>query len=248
MRQDARSGSIRWRAGGCVAAALIGINLFAAAPAAADEVAPAAPNQAPPGPQGYPGQKKNGVTVGADFTLSLLNVVQGNLVNSFAIQGGIFGGYKIDRFIFGLAVDIGRISQDQSQTFNGTTTSNSTTVTNLLVLPGVRATILRSSDQRADLFGQLDLGWGRAFNDRSTVPPNPQPNNTTSDNNLFVYQVGLGLRYWMHPSFAFYVVPILRGSFMFSSSTQINVPQPSSTASVIAITTIDANLGFLGVF
>lgn len=212
---------------------LIGITLLLAAPAMADEGG---------------GQKKNGVTVGTDFTLSLLNLSNGNLSNVFAIQGGIFGGYKIDRFIVGLAVDIARVSQDTSQTFVGTSTSRSQTTTNLLLMPGVRATILRSSDQRVDLFGQLDLGWGRVFNDSSMVPANPQPNTTTTDNNLFTYQLGLGLRYWMHPSFAFYAVPMLRGTFQFSSTTQTGGNQTTTSSSLVVLTTIDANIGFLGVF
>src|SRR5207244_2476663 len=108
------------------------------------------------------------------------------------LQGGFFFGYKIDRFLFGLGIDLDRFATSSSSSGNP---DASQSTTGLLLLPGVRIAALRSSDERVELYGEFDLGWGHAFTDQSPAPMGQQPQKS---NNRLVYQLGPGVRYWIH--------------------------------------------------
>jgi len=203
------------------------------------------PTQPTPPPQPPPaqGQKDRGVAVGVDFSLFLTNIGStGTPVALSSFRGGVFAGYKLDRFIFGLGFDIARTATRNGLTGMPDTARADTT---FLILPGVRATILRSDDRRVDLFGQFDIGWGRALTERE--PENPDP-TTTSSNNMLAYRLGPGLRYWIHPSIAFQALVTLRGQFSWTSTTTTTAGMTTTTTRDTGVTSIDAGIGFLGVF
>ena len=106
------------------------------------------------------GQADHGVVVEARLGSDLVSVATGTTPTStltFAgVQGGIFGGYKIKRFIFGLGFDLARVASGSS-TGN---TSTSAATTSIMFTPGLSVAILRSADKRVELFGQFDMGFG----------------------------------------------------------------------------------------
>lgn len=191
-----------------------------------------------------PKQIVNGVAVGAEFSFTAITVNNNNNgpSRSAVITGGFLAGYKIDRVLVSLGVNITRLSIGSSSTGvpNAVDTSQSTTSVSLT--PGVQVALLRSADRRVELYAEFDLGWLHFFSDHT---PATTSTTTTSDNGL-VYRIGPGLRYWIHPSFAFYVIPTLRGQFQWSTTSSSD-GTVSATDSA-GVTTIDANLGFLGVF
>ena len=60
--------------------------------------------------------------------------------------------------------------------------------------PGLSVAIVRSADKRVELFGQFDMGFGTTVGD-----------SVATGENIFRfgYDVGPGVRYWVHPQFAF---------------------------------------------
>jgi hypothetical protein len=164
----------------------------------------------------------------------------GTAINVGAVQGGFFAGYKIGRIIAGLGFDIERVA---SGTSGGMQPSTSRADTAIAFVPGVRVALVRSSDGRVELFAEADFGFGHAFHDDSTVMNPPDTSNFH-----FSYQLGPGLRYWLHPQFAIGGLVGVRGDFEFDSQT-INTGMGSITTSTSSgITAIFANLQLLGVF
>lgn len=180
------------------------------------------------------GQADHGVVVEARLGSDLVSVATGTMPTStftFAgVQGGIFGGYKIKRFIFGLGFDLARVASGSS-TGN---TSTSTATTSIMFTPGLSVAILRSADKRVELFGQFDMGFGTTLGD-----------GVANDEHIFrlSYDVGPGLRYWVHPQFAFGALAGVNGAFVWD--TRGNNP---STTSSSGLTSIFAQLQFMGVF
>ena len=182
------------------------------------------------------GQKDSGFTFGVNISTNFFTVVPQLSLDLGIVQGGLFAGYKVGRFIFGLGFDIERVAKEQ--TIGATVSSSSTAV---LFLPGVRVALLRSADLKVELFGQFDIGYGHTFSDPG--PSAPATSNTS--NHRLVYQVGPGLRYWLHPQFAFSATAALRGDFAFNSMSQPNqIPQSSSSG----VTGIAGIMEFIGVF
>ena len=183
------------------------------------------------------GQADHGVVVEARLGSEFLNLgATGTGATTIAfsgVQGGIFGGYKIKRVIFGLGFDLSRVASGTST--GNTSTSNSNT--SILFSPGVSVAILRSADQRVELFGQFDMGFGTTVGDA-----------IANGESIFrlTYDVGPGLRYWVHPQFAFGALAGLNGSFMWDTRAANN-GMPSTTSSS-GLTSIFAQLQFMGVF
>ena len=180
------------------------------------------------------GQADHGVVVEARLGSDLVSVATGATPTStftFAgVQGGIFGGYKIRRFIFGLGFDLARVASGSS---TGNTSTSSAT-TSIMFTPGLSVAILRSADKRVELFGQFDMGFGTTVGD-----------GVANDEHIFrlSYDVGPGLRYWVHPQFAFGALAGVNGAFVWD--TRGNNP---STTSSSGLTSIFAQLQFMGVF
>ncbi len=68
-------------------------------------------------------------------------------------------------------------------------------MTTLIVSPGVRLAVARSGDGRAELLGQLDVGYGATWYDNTS-------GSAQSTEGHLRLQLGPALRYWIHPSFA----------------------------------------------
>ena len=183
------------------------------------------------------GQADHGVVVEARIGSELLNLgATGTGTTTFSIggvQGGIFGGYKIKRFIFGLGFDLSRVASGTSSGNTSTSTSN----TSILFTPGLSVAIVRSADKRVELFGQFDMGFGTTVGDAIATGESVFRLN---------YDVGPGLRYWVHPQFAFGALAGLNGGFMWDTRAANN-GMPSTTSSS-GLTSIFAQLQFMGVF
>ncbi len=149
------------------------------------------------------------------------------------LSGGIFGGYKIKRVIFGLGFDLARVASGTSM--GNTTTSSATT--SILFAPGVSVAIVRSADKRVELFGQFDMGFGTTVGD--SVAPGESIFRLT-------YDVGPGLRFWAHPQFAFGALAGVAGAFAWDTRAA-TIGNPSTTNSS-GLTSIFAQLQVMGVF
>ncbi|MSP58785.1 MAG: hypothetical protein EXR72_00305 [Myxococcales bacterium] len=202
----------------------------------------------PPPPRPRPivrGQMASGFAVELHLgtqVASLGSDASGSLVQLGVLQGGIFAGYKIQRVIVGLGFDIQRGASGTSMTGTADTSRSATAI---LLSPGVRIAILRSADQRVELFGQVDLGFGRTFDDQTPPPMGLQPERS---NFQFAYDVGPGLRYWLHPQFALGALTGLRGDFGWLTTTTTAGTTTSTRTTSSGITSVFAALLFTGVF
>lgn len=178
------------------------------------------------------GQADHGVVVAARLGTQLFSFNTNNNGTATAslstLQGGIFGGYKIKRIIFGLGFDLARVA-------NGAN-NNSTATTSVLFSPGLSVAIVRSADRRVELFAQLDMGFGTTVTD-------PAIPNTSFFH--FAYDVGPGLRYWPHPQFAVGALAGLGGQFEFDSTS---VPNGPAVKTSTGLTSVFAQLQLTGVF
>jgi hypothetical protein len=170
------------------------------------------------------GQAFQGFALEPHVSASLLTFSTGTGGGTTGVLSSFKGG-------FFLGFDILRVATGQS--FAGTSTETSRTA--ILFSPGVRVAIVRSADKRVELFGQFDMGFGTTVSDPST------PNTS---NFHFTYDVGPGVRYWVHPQFAFSGAALLDGQFEFDSTNNAGTTTKSSSG----LTSITAQLQLLGVF
>ena len=108
------------------------------------------------------------------------------------VDGGLFAGYKFGRFQLGGSFEYGRVAHDPDY---GTKSS----ADRLVIMPGLRVAILRSADERVELFGQADLGFGHYWI------------SDADGAHVVCFQVGPGVRLWFHPNFAASAMVGLRG-------------------------------------
>jgi hypothetical protein len=192
-----------------------------------------------------PGQVRRGVAFGAQLGTELLGFTTtsasgGPSLTGFpTLQGGFFLGYKISRVIIGLGFDIARVAQGSS--FAGMTPSSADTA--ILFTPGIQVAIVRTADQRVEMFGELNVGFGHSFHEESPDPGFPQPDST---NFRLQYQVGPGVRFWAHPHFAVSGAAGVQGDFAFFWSD--NGPGTTTVKTSTGVTSIFASLQLLGVF
>jgi hypothetical protein len=187
------------------------------------------------------GQADHGVVVEARLGTQVVALVSTGTGGSTTLsplsllQGGIFGGYKIKRVIFGLGFDLARTAAGASVSGVSTTTSSATT--SILFTPGVSVAIVRSADKRVELFGQFDMGFGTTVGD-----------SVMTGESVFrlTYDVGPGLRYWIHPQFAFGALAGVAGAFAWD--TQSGMAGAPSTTTSSGLTSIFAQLQVMGVF
>jgi hypothetical protein len=204
--------------------------------------------QSPPPPQdGLPpvptvsappsGQKPRGFALEIHLGTQLAALAGAG--NIGLIQGGFFAGYKLDRFIFGVGFDLARVASSMS--VPGADTSQAATA--FYFAPGIRATIVRSHDQRVDFFGQFDLGLGTSIDEQSPSPTGPQPNELRF---RLYYNVAPGVRFWAHPQFSIGALAGVHGDFVYTKITQPNTNV--STSQQTTVTAIFAALQLMGVF
>ena len=185
------------------------------------------------------GQAEHGVVVEARLGSELVTLVTTGPISTTVstlsgLKGGIFGGYKIKRVIFGLGFDIARTASGTSVSGGGGTTTTATT--SVLFTPGVSVAIIRSADKRVELFGQFDLGFGTSVGDAIAAGESIFRLN---------YDVGPGLRFWAHPQFAFGAFAGLDGAFVWDSRANTGAGTTSTSS---GLTSIFAQLQVTGVF
>jgi hypothetical protein len=180
------------------------------------------------------GQRERGFAVSINIGTRL--VALAGVGNVSGVNGGVFAGYKINRVIFGLGVDVARVANSQSV---GNTTGTEAD-TAFLFVPGIQVAIVRSPDQRVELYGQFDLGLGTSVHEEDPAPGN------APDRNVFLlrYQLAPGVRFWVHPQFALNILTGVGGDFEFVTTSQGNTSVHESTG----VTSIFASLGLMGVF
>lgn len=164
----------------------------------------------------------------------------GTTLSFGALQGGIFAGYKISRVIVGLGFDLSRVASGSS-TGGGSETSQADTA--ILFTPGIRVAIVRSAENRVELFGQFDLGFGTTIHEDHPNQPN------APDRSVFnlVYRIGPGVRFWAHPQFGISAAAGLEGDFAFNTITQNGLGGQTQHTST-GLTSIFAALQLTGVF
>ena len=133
------------------------------------------------------------------------------------VDGGFFAGYKLGRFMIGGSLEYGRAAYDPDP-------GEKQSADRLLIMPGVRIAILRSADERVELYGQADVGFGHYWVTDEEGP------------HVVCFQVGPGVRIWFHPNFSASAMVGLRGEHY--------VRDDDSTG----YTGIYASLAFTGVF
>jgi len=151
-------------------------------------------------------------------------------------QAGLFLGFRGRSVTFGVAIDIGRISESMTDPTGTTTTASSNM---LLIMPGLRAVLARSHDDRTELLGEADIGYGRNW----TSDDNPMTASTPSTGHLRI-QAAPGLRYWVSQSFAVGAVAGLRYERFSRSSSSGG----GTTSDTLAMTALFSAVQLTGVF
>jgi hypothetical protein len=135
------------------------------------------------------------------------------------LDGGFFAGYKFGRFMVGGSLEFARYAHSDG---------NDNADSSFVFMPGVRIAILRSADQRVELYGEADLGFGHVWYTQS----GPDPDGV----NLIKFQIGPGVRLWFHTNFAVGALVGLRGEHAFNDDGSDGV------------TSVFAQFAFTGVF
>lgn len=108
------------------------------------------------------------------------------------LHGGFFAGYKLGRFMIGGTFEYARAASDPDF-------GDKDSADRFVFMPGVRVAILRSADERVELYGQADVGFGHYWlSDQDGA-------------HVVQFQVGPGVRLWFHPNFAAAAMFGLRG-------------------------------------
>jgi hypothetical protein len=193
-------------------------------------------------------QKRNGIVAYLSLTgrYTFITPDASTTLTNTGLQGGLFGGYKIDRFTFGLFLDIQHIGTSSQQVAGNNQSSGSRGDTSFLIGPGFQGAILRSKDHRIELIGTFQMGFGRTVTSTSNdpeIPGNYRPENNTSNFHL-AYSFGPGLRYWAHPQFALTLASGFAADHVFFKQDN-----PSGLrADQLNLVSMYGTLGALGVF
>jgi hypothetical protein len=133
------------------------------------------------------------------------------------VDGGFFAGYKFGRFMVGGSLEYGRAAHDPDF-------GEKSSTDRFVFMPGLRVAILRSADERVELYGQADLGFGHQWiSDQDGA-------------HVVVFQIGPGVRLWFHPNFGVSAMLGLRGEhYLYDDDAY-------------GYTGLYASFGFTGVF
>jgi hypothetical protein len=132
------------------------------------------------------------------------------------IAGGIYAGYKLDRLMIGLG-------------FNFTSVDNGGAQITMTWTPGIRYAFVRSADDRVELFGMFDIGFGHDF-------------GLPVSNEIIPADLGIGARYWVHKQFAVAAAGGWNGEWLL---TQPPAPLPGTSTVTQGIF---AGIQVIGVF
>lgn len=196
-------------------------------------VAPPAPRFAPPAQELPPPDESRGqidggfvleANLGARVSLATFaSNGEGAPLGSPGLQVSLLAGAKIGRVILGL--DLGFYNFTESG--GGASISESA----LLLGPELQVALARSDDRRVELLGDAGIQLGHLFFSGGDID--------VDDGNLYVsYQLGLGVRYWLHRQFA------VQGLTGFGGEALVDTDQSGATSAHGIFT----SLGLLGVF
>jgi hypothetical protein len=193
-------------------------------------------------------QKTRGFAVylGLGSHLPVVQIDATNAIGTSGFSGSLFAGYKIDRIIVGLGLDIASFGTTTQYAAPSGMATGSRTDTSFLISPGLQVAIVRSPEKRVELLGAFQIGFGRTVTSQSQDPAlTPDLLPATDQSNFHLnYQVGPGLRFYLHPQFALSVISGIEGDHFFA--TQNN---PSGRrADTLSTVSVFGTLGALGVF
>jgi hypothetical protein len=218
------------------------------APTSAEpEPAPAALREESP-PHGPLRQKDKGVVLLCNFSARLFMIAAdgNNTPSQTALQGGIFGGYKKGRLLFGLGFDISNF--DTEVRFSDGVNSSKALVSNtgFLFSPGAQYSIVRSADGRVEMLGAAQLGLGSIVSRTARDPELPPELQIVDDSRTFYlqYKLAPGLRVWALPQLAFNLLTGVSGDHLFTFTNNPSGSRDDQRAS----TAFFLNLGAMGVF
>jgi hypothetical protein len=183
----------------------------------------------PPAPDAAKGQIDGGfvleASVGARVSLGSVGSNSGSVTfGSPGIAAGLMAGFKTGRLILGLDLDFFNVTVGG----NGSSGSESA----LLIGPHMQVALARSEDLRVELLGDAALDFGHLFESSS--------DGLTSSSNLYIgYELGLGVRYWLHRQFA------VQGLTGFGGEALVDLSGNGATISAHGIFT---SVGLVGVF
>jgi hypothetical protein len=131
-----------------------------------------------------------------------------------AFFGSLFGGFRLPRVILGLGLQLNgsTISTSPNTPIGGSGSSG--TVYLFMVVPGVRARLFHSADQRFEVLGEIDVGAGGNLGDTgpgSAGKLGLPPGSYVPDTKHFVFALGPAIHYWLHPRVALNLNVLARG-------------------------------------
>jgi hypothetical protein len=170
--------------------------------------------------------------VGGRVSLASLTTGSSNVSAALGANGlsvGLLVGFKTGRLILGLNLGF----------FNLTESAGSSSISEsaLLLGPEMQVVLARSNDQRVELLGDVGIDFGHVFASSSGFE------GDSIDPNLYItYQLGLGVRYWLHPQFA------VQGLTGFGGEALIDLSSDSESSGTASAHGIFTSLGLVGVF
>lgn len=193
-------------------------------------------------------QKPSGLTLLCNFSARLFMITAdgSNTPSQTALQGGVFGGYKLGRWLVGLGFDLSNFDTEIMYSDGKNSARAVVANTGFVFSPGAQVAILRSSDQRLELIGAAQLGLGSIVARNYQDPELAPELQTANDQKTFYlqYRLAPGLRVWALPQLAFNLLSGISGDHLF---TFINNPSGNRTEQR-STAAFYVNLGAMGVF
>ena len=125
---------------------------------------------------------------------------------------GLMLGAKLGGIILGLGFSYDQITRD----INAEDIQRTQTFNTMFLIPSLRTTLLSSQDKKVELFAMVDFGVGISQIDIETDMSEDyfSSDEMPTDINHILYQIGPGVRYWVHPQFSLGVHGGLKGDWV----------------------------------
>lgn len=129
-----------------------------------------------------------------------------DLVGLYSLEGNFALGYKTGGLILSVGLNFNVFTE--TSTYDGSIESPTETFKRtyytFVVGPDIQFTIVRSADQRAEIFGLTSLGIGTWDAFSETIPDNnPSTEPEVDETRLNIrWRIAPGVRYWLHPNIA----------------------------------------------
>ena len=142
--------------------------------------------------------QENGFTLEVQLGTGNNILIDDNMPALSTSYSGLMFGKKFGGLILGLGLSFDQNAQSRSQ--NDFDSERS--ITTILLVPSLRVTFLSSADQKVELIGLLDVGLGST----DTLSEDSDYEEDLDDPETVIldafYQLGTGVRYWIHPQLA----------------------------------------------